>query len=158
MPGCAGKHVANRDRADSGECLRRVDDHVRIEPIERSAATLATTQATATITCLAPPPPPPPSSPQFSFATSSDWGTGFVAGITIKNTGTTALNGWTLSFDFDRNITSIWNAVIVSHVGNHYVIANAAWDATIPPGGTVNFGFQGVTGNVTSGPTNYALM
>jgi aryl-phospho-beta-D-glucosidase BglC (GH1 family) len=126
-----------------------------------SGATIADAQATATITRLAPPPPPPPppppTTPQFSFVTSSDWGTGFVAGITVKNIGTTPLNGWTLEFDFDRNITSIWNAVIVSHVGNHYVIANAAWDGVVPAGGTVNFGFQGVTGNATSGPTNYVL-
>lgn len=122
-----------------------------------SGATIADAQAVATITRLAPPPPPPSTTPQFSFATSSDWGTGFVAGITIQNTGTTPLNGWTLEFDFDRAITSIWNAVIVSHVGNHYVVMNAPWNAVIPAGGTLTFGFQGVTGNVTSGPTNYAL-
>jgi chitinase len=121
-----------------------------------SGATLSATQATATITRLASPPPPPPAS-QYNFASSSDWGAGFVASLGFTNTGSTALNGWTLSFDFDRDITSLWNAVIVSHVGNHYVIKNAAWNAYVPPGGTVTFGFQGTTGNVKNGPTNYVL-
>jgi aryl-phospho-beta-D-glucosidase BglC (GH1 family)/cellulase/cellobiase CelA1 len=125
-----------------------------------TGATIADAQAVATITRLAPPPPPPPpppTNPQFAFATTSDWGSGFVANLSFTNTSSTPLDGWTLSFDFDRNITSIWNAVIVSHVGNHYVIKNASWDGSVPPGGTLSFGFQGVTGNVQSGPTNYAL-
>jgi hypothetical protein len=41
-----------------------------------------------------------------------------------------------------RDITNIWNAVIVSHVGTHYVIQMAPWNGTIDPGGAVTFGFQ----------------
>ena len=53
--------------------------------------------------------------------------------MTIKNNTTTAVHGWALEFDFDRDITGIWNAVIVSHVGKHYVIKNASWNADICP-------------------------
>ncbi len=47
--------------------------------------------------------------------------------------------------------------MIVSHVGTHYVIKNAAWNLDILPGQEISFGFQGATGNVTSGPTNILM-
>ena len=37
-------------------------------------------------------------------------------------------------FDLARNITSIWDASIVSHTGNHYVIQGDAWDSSIAGG------------------------
>jgi hypothetical protein len=92
-----------------------------------------------------------------TFADTTDWGTGFTGSITIANPTTTAINGWTLQFDFTGNIYQIWNATIVSHVGNHYVISNVSYNSTIAAGGSVNFGFNASPGNVTAGPTNYIL-
>jgi chitinase len=92
-----------------------------------------------------------------SFKVASDWGSGFTAAMTIQNNTTTPVHGWTLEFDFDRDITNIWNAVIVSHVGKHYIIKNAAWNADILPGQSISFGFQGATGNVLNGPANYVF-
>src|SRR4051794_34398972 len=47
-----------------------------------------------------------------SYATQSQWATGFVAGVTVTNTGTTALTGWTVTFTFGGNqqVTSFWSA------------------------------------------------
>jgi hypothetical protein len=93
-----------------------------------------------------------------AFLLTSDWGTGFGGQITISNTQTTAVNNWSLSFDWDRSITSIWNGTIASHVGNEYVITNAGWNASIAPGGAAEFGFNGSPGKVGSDvPTSYAL-
>lgn len=92
------------------------------------------------------------------FAVRDDWGTGFVADLSITNDRPTAINGWTLEFNFDREITNIWNARIVSHVGTHYVIRNEGWNPVIGAnGGRVEFGFQGAPGNVTRGPRDYVL-
>src|SRR5262249_31496432 len=52
---------------------------------------------------------------------------------------------------------SLWNGNIASHTGNHYVVANAGYDATIAPGSAVGIGFLGNPGVVTDQPTNYAL-
>jgi chitinase len=71
-----------------------------------------------------------------------DWGAGFVADVSITNNGSATTSGWQLEFDLDANITNIWNAEIVSHVGSHYVIRMASWNAKIAPGGTITFGFQ----------------
>ena len=52
----------------------------------------------------------------------------------------------------------IWDGSITSHSGNQYVITNAGWNATIPAGGSVSFGFNGSPGNVGSDvPTSYML-
>jgi len=92
-----------------------------------------------------------------AFIKRSDWGTGFVADMTIKNTGTTTMNGWTLEFDLAADITNIWGAEIVSRVGNRYVIRAASWNSTIAPGGSITFGFQGTPGLNTTLPTNLLL-
>lgn len=91
------------------------------------------------------------------FALTNDWGSGFQAGITLTNQGSTSLTGWSLEFDFPYSITSIWDAKVVSHAGNHYVIQNESWDGVIGPGKSVSFGFVGSPGHVTSQPTNYKL-
>jgi hypothetical protein len=93
-----------------------------------------------------------------AFELTSDWGTGFGGQVTISNTAATAVSNWTLSFNWDRAITQIWDGTVSSHVGNEYVITNAGWNATIAPGGTASFGFDGSPGNVgTDVPTNYEL-
>jgi hypothetical protein len=91
------------------------------------------------------------------FADTSDWGTGFTGQISITNTGATAINGWTLEFDFAGTITDIWDAQIAGRQGNHYVIQNAAWDAVIAPGQTVTFGFNADWNNSLTPPDNYIL-
>ena len=64
----------------------------------------------------------------------NDWGSGFTGNLTITNTGSAPINGWTLSFDFVGSISSIWNASITSQVGNQYVIQNASYNAVIGAG------------------------
>jgi chitinase len=92
-----------------------------------------------------------------SFADVNDWGSGFTGNLTITNTGTSSINGWTLEFDFVGTIDSIWNASIVSHVGNHYVIKDAGYNASIAAGQSVTIGFNASPVKPTSGPTNYVL-
>jgi len=120
-------------------------------------AVIGTSQGTGTIIEPPPPPPPPPTVKPVTFTNTSDWGTGFTANMTITNTGTSTMNGWTLAFDLPANITNIWNAVIVSHVGNHYVIKAASYNGTIAPGGSVTLGFQGTPGLGSTVPANVTL-
>ena len=76
-----------------------------------------------------------------NYAVGSNWGSGFVGDMTVPG-GSQGLHGWTIEFDASFDITNIWSAEIVSHVGNHYVIRNAAWNADMPAGGHATFGFQ----------------
>ncbi|MDE1569445.1 Calx-beta domain-containing protein [Aquabacter sp. P-9] len=87
------------------------------------------------------------------YVVRDDWGAGFVADMKVE-AGPGGLKGWTVEFDAAFTITNIWNAVIVSHVGNHYVIKNASWNGTLGAGKQAAFGFQansGAAGHDASG-------
>ena len=118
-------------------------------------ATLAADHATGTIVDND---APLPAGIVVAFTARSDWGAGFVADMSITNNRPADITGWTLEFDLARNITNIWNAEIVSHVGSHYVLRAAPWNQRITAnGGRLDFGFQGETGNVGTGPTDYVF-
>ncbi|MFE0180901.1 glycoside hydrolase family 18 chitinase [Streptomyces olivaceus] len=79
-----------------------------------------------------------------AFAKTSDWGTGFGGNWTVKNTGTTTLNSWTVEWDFPSGtkVTSAWDAT-VTNSGDHWTAKNVGWNGTLAPGASVSFGFNG---------------
>ncbi|MFE4861268.1 glycosyl hydrolase family 18 protein [Streptomyces sp. NPDC056670] len=87
-----------------------------------------------------------------TYAKSSDWGTGFGAGWTIKNTGTTALSSWTVEWDYPSgtSVTSAWDADVTSS-GTHWTAKNKSYNGTIAPGASVSFGFNGAGSGSPSG-------
>ena len=74
------------------------------------------------------------------LAVVDSWNSGFNASVTIHNEGA-ATSGWQLEIDTPLTITSIWNAEIVSHDAEGYVIRNAAYNAAIGADQSVSFGF-----------------
>lgn len=115
-------------------------------------ASIARAQAVGTIVDSTPAP-----GGNIQFSVTNDWGSGFNGQITISNKATTALSAWNLAFDFPVTISSIWDANIVSHTTNHYVIKSKGWNDTIAAGGTASFGFTANPGGIKSGPTSYVL-
>ncbi len=91
------------------------------------------------------------------YILDNDWGTGFTARMLLTNHTENALEDWTLEFDFDREITSIWNGVIEAHEGNHYVIKNAGHNANVVSGNAISFGFNGDGGAKEDEPHNCFL-
>ncbi len=75
-----------------------------------------------------------------NFVVTNDWGTGYCADITITNNNTSAVNGWTLVFNLDASITNLWNGNW-SNNGNINTVSDVGWNANIPSGGSVTFGF-----------------
>ncbi|GGO12600.1 glucuronoxylanase xynC [Microbispora rosea subsp. aerata] len=95
--------------------------------------------------------------PRVSY-TMNAWNTGFTASISITNTGTSPINGWTLAFTLPagQTITSGWNATY-SPTSGQVSARNVDYNATIAPGATVDIGFQAThTGN-TAKPTAFTL-
>jgi hypothetical protein len=93
---------------------------------------------------------------QVTFTKTNDWGTGFTGDLALFNPGTATIHGWTVEFDFDGSLDSVWNATVVSHVGNHYVLANADWNIDLDPGATLHVGFT-ATPNGSAVPENLVL-
>ncbi len=87
----------------------------------------------------------------------SDWGSGFSGRIVVTNNTAETIEDWVLEFDFARDINSIWNAVVESNENYHYTIKNAGYNANIPAGQTISFGFLGYNGVASDIPQNYLL-
>ncbi|MBJ3774316.1 cellulase family glycosylhydrolase [Acuticoccus mangrovi] len=77
-----------------------------------------------------------------SFTDINNWGAGFQGEFKLSNSGS-AVSGWLLSFTANFEISQIWGARIVSHVGDTYVVENLSWNATIGSGSEISFGFIG---------------
>ena len=74
----------------------------------------------------------------------SEWAGGFTANVTVTNTGTAAVNGWTLKWSFpgDQKVTNAWNGT-VTQSGTAVTATNVSYNAAIAPGGNAQCGFQG---------------
>lgn len=94
---------------------------------------------------------------QAVYRVSSDWGTGFEGTITVTNTSDQPYEYWVLEFDFEREITGLWEGELLSHEENHYVVGNKGYNAVIPVGGSITFGFNGTGGEPDSEPHGYLL-
>jgi len=92
-----------------------------------------------------------------TLSVDSDWGSGFVGTITIRNDGADAISGWTLDFPFPHMISSLWNGRIAANANGGYSISDAGWNATIPPGGSVSFGFVAAPNGTIFGPDAWTL-
>ena len=104
------------------------------------------------------PPPPPPSGACGVTATVSAWNSGMTENLTIKNTGTNAINGWSLVFTLPsgQTITSGWSAAYSPNSGQ-VTARDAGYNAAIAPNASVTIGFQAThTGN-TAKPTSFTL-
>lgn len=110
-----------------------------------------------------PPSTPPPSTPPPAGACRvayvvNAWNTGLTASVTITNTGTAAVNGWSLAFTLPsgQTITNGWNATYTPTSGA-VTARNVSYNATIPANGSVDIGFQANhTGN-TGKPSSFTL-
>jgi cellulase/cellobiase CelA1 len=88
----------------------------------------------------------------------NDWGSGFVATVSITNGGTSAINGWTLRWSFTgtQQVTNAWNSV-VTQAGQAVTATNASWNAALAPGATATFGFQATYTAANPNPTTFTL-
>ncbi|WTT06079.1 glycoside hydrolase family 18 chitinase [Streptomyces sp. NBC_00090] len=79
-----------------------------------------------------------------TYTKTQDWGTGFGANWTIKNTGTTTISSWTVEWDYPTGtaVTSAWDATVTSS-GTHWTAKNVGWNGTLAPGASISFGYNG---------------
>ena len=85
------------------------------------------------------------------------WWGGLTAEITIKNTSSESLSGWSYSFISPHRIEGLpWGASVSSEpLANgqtHYTLSGTNWSQTIPPGGSITVGFNASQG-MPIGPT-----
>lgn len=111
--------------------------------------------ATATATAT---PTRHPATCSVLYSIANDWGAGFTANVTILNTGSSAINGWNLAWNFPGNqtITNLWSG---SHTqtGKAVTVSNLGYNASIPAGGSTSFGFNANYSGSNALPTAFTL-
>ena len=86
------------------------------------------------------------------------WNTGLTDNITITNTGSTPINGWSLRFNLaaGQTITSGWSATYSPSSGQ-VTATNVSYNGSIAPGASTTIGFQANhTGNAGA-PSGFTL-
>jgi hypothetical protein len=102
--------------------------------------------------------PPPVGSCRVVYTVINQWDTGFTAGLTLTNTGTTTINGWTLTFTFPNNqrVTDGWSASW-SQTNADVRAIPLSWNTSLPPNGGTSMGFNASRGGTNNPPTAFAL-
>jgi len=94
------------------------------------------------------------------YTISSQWNTGYGAGITIENTGTTAWTSWTLTWTFanGQTISQLWNGS-ETQSGANVTVKNLSYNGSIPAGGSYSgMGFNGTWNGTTNAvPASFAV-
>ncbi|MEE6257659.1 extracellular catalytic domain type 1 short-chain-length polyhydroxyalkanoate depolymerase [Plantactinospora sonchi] len=123
--------------------------------------TRPTTPPPTTTPPVTPPPtttPPPGGATCRVGYTANSWGNGFTASVTVTNTATGAVNGWTVQWTWSGNqqVTNAWNAQ-VTQSGTQVSARNVSYNASIAPGASATFGFQGTYSGSNPTPTQFTL-
>ncbi|SFR05479.1 Cellulose binding domain-containing protein [Lentzea waywayandensis] len=104
--------------------------------------------------------PPAAAAPGCSvtYSAPSQWDGGFTANVSVTNLGD-AVNGWTLTWSFSagQQVKQAWSAE-TTQSGSQVTARNVSYNAAIPTGGKVEFGFNGSsTGTSNPNPTAFTL-
>src|SRR5215813_11209322 len=114
--------------------------------IASSVGELKKTQGQSSSTC------------NITYVENTFWNVGFQGQVTIMNSGP-AINGWTVTFTFPdatQTIYELWNGVF-TQTGQNVTVTNASYNANIPTGGSVNFGFNANWSTGHPAPTGLTL-
>lgn len=77
-----------------------------------------------------------------TYTIESEWSNGFTANILIKNDTGSAINNWSVNWQYASNrMSSGWNANFSG--ANPYTASNLSWNGSIAAGQSISFGLQG---------------
>jgi len=90
--------------------------------------------------------------------TTNDWNVGFTASVKLTNTGTTAINNWSLGFSFaaGQKVTQGWSANW-SQTGSAVTGTGLSWNSSLAPGQSTDIGFNGSHTGQNPKPTAFTL-
>jgi len=76
-----------------------------------------------------------------TVATSSDWGTGYCANVTVSNAGSSPTTSWTVVINLNQaTVSSLWSASQTTS-GSTLTVTPLSYNAAIAPGSSVSFGY-----------------
>ena len=146
--------VAARDQAVQGDVYRALSATGRARD---AAGNRSTRSATVRVTTDASGPTPGVGC-SVGYKVVGQWPNGFQGEITIRNTGTTAINGWNLGFSFanGQTINNMWGGT-PTQSGGTVSVTPASYTASIAAGSSVTVGFTAARGASNTAPTAFTL-
>ena len=123
-------------------------------PPPPGAPSSETPPATTTTT----PPRPPAKTCAVAYRVIGQWQGGYQASVTVRNTGTATVNGWTLRWNFSNgeSVREMWNAS-PRQSGSTVDAVNADYNPQIAPGGSVEIGYNGNARGPHSAPSSFTF-
>jgi chitodextrinase len=78
-----------------------------------------------------------------TFGIQSEWQQGYVENVTVRNTSTSAISGWTVTFTLPagHSITNSWGAQLTIS-GQNVTARNMPYNGNLGPNATTTWGFQ----------------
>jgi lysophospholipase L1-like esterase len=103
-----------------------------------TASPTATAPASPTRTST----PPPPGGCAATYSIANQWPGSFQGGVTVRNTGTSTINGWTVRWTFANGqvISQMWGGTPGAN-GGDVTVTPVSYTAVVTAGGTVTLGF-----------------
>jgi lysophospholipase L1-like esterase len=104
-------------------------------PVQSGSPTPAPVPGTSTT-------PPARGACAAAYQITGSWSGGFQGQVTISNSGTTTLTGWTAAFAYahGQQISQFWGTQL-SQSAAAVTAQNLSWNGTLAPGATATFGF-----------------
>ncbi|MFI1989936.1 cellulose binding domain-containing protein [Actinoplanes sp. NPDC020271] len=93
-----------------------------------------------------------------TYTVNSQWNSGFTGDVKIRNTGASAVDGWTLGFAFPsgQKISSGWSGTWIQ-AGANVTVTDAGWNKVIATGATLTLGFNGTWSGSNAIPGAFTL-
>ena len=94
-----------------------------------------------------------------TYTNVNQWNTGFQVAITIQNTGTVAIQSWTLKWAFpnSQQITGLWNGSYTEN-GASVTVTNLSYNGSLPPGASYNgLGFTANYSGTNAAPASFSI-
>lgn len=96
---------------------------------------------------------------QVTYTITNQWGNGFNAEVTLKNTGSSPVNGWVVGWTFPGNqqIVNLWNGALTQS-GQAVTVTNLSYNSQLGAnGGVQSFGFQSAFSGTNVNPTAFTV-
>jgi hypothetical protein len=109
--------------------------------------------------CTPTTPNPIPPLPCFAnYTVLSEWPGAFQGQVTVRNALPSTLTGWQVRWSFanGQQISQLWSGSY-TQTGAEVTVTNPSWNATIPPNGTITFGFIATWTGTNTRPSAFRL-
>ncbi|MEV5437630.1 cellulase family glycosylhydrolase [Streptomyces sp. NPDC052682] len=93
-----------------------------------------------------------------AYKVTNQWPGGFQGEIVLRNTGSSAINGWTLRWTFpdSQRISNLWGGT-ATQSGADVTVTSLPYTASIPASGSVTLGFTASKGSANPAPSAFTL-